>query len=310
MNSPSTPVGIPTGAKTAIFSVVDRFAKTAFGQRYLTKCVEVMQTSLGAGNHDYEGDRTGENRLIGAVSTLIPGFVALDIGANQGSWTLEVLARSSTSRIVSVEPGTGPREVLVQRLGGDPRVAIIPVAIGDEAGSAMLYGVDRDGAQASLIEELLVKTTFIEPGREVISESITLETLASVIRRVVDDGFLENDGCIDVVKIDTEGYEFGILQQVMQELSSGNLVAVQFEFNMHALAQGQLISDFSGLLPENFELFRLTPKTLIPLSLIGANQANFFGFSNWVALRKDRSAEICAKFERESGKMRRRRDWI
>jgi FkbM family methyltransferase len=310
MSTPSQPVGMPTGAKMAIFSVVDRFAKTSFGQRYLTKAVEVMQTSLGAGNHDYEGDRTGENRLIGALASVIPGFTALDIGANQGSWTLEVLARSRSSRVISVEPGSGPRKVLTERLKGDPRVCVLPYAIGEESGSAVLYGTDRDGAQASLIEDLLVKTTFIEPGREILSETIQIETLASALQSLVQDGFLTDIGHIDVVKIDTEGFELGIFRQVMASLNEGRLAAVQFEFNMHALAQGQLISDFAALVPQGFELFRLTPQTLIPLSHIGANQANFFGFSNWVALSRKRAPEIVAKFEKESGKMRRRSDWI
>ena len=308
MSDANRPVGLPTGLKERLFVVTDRIARRPTGQRWLTKAIEVSLTSLGAGNHDYSGDRTGENRLISAIAWVIPQFSALDVGANQGAWTLEVLARSPGSRVVAVEPGSQAGRVLQERLGSEGSAIVVPVAVGNREGSARLYGTAREGDLASLMPDLLRRTTFEGADPEASSEDVTIWTLEHLVEFAHASGLFPEQR-IDVVKVDTEGFELEIIRQVVTHSSFTTVQMVQFEFNMHAIAQGQMIDDFIAVMGNDFEYFRLAPRALVPRGSMGANLANYFGFSNWVALRREIAPRVRAAYLTADPRMRRPPEW-
>lgn len=305
----SEPVAMPTGWKNAIFATMDRIAGTRRGERLLTKFVAVAQTSLGAGNHDDEGERTGENRLISAIGAVLPNVVAMDIGANNGSWTLEMRARCPLSRVIAVEPGSQAVGTLRARTAGDDRVQVVEAALGPEDGRATLFGTDASGLQASLRPDLLQRTTYTDSTREMPSEEVRMITVDSLLCNMNESGFLSLGDHVEAAKIDTEGFELDIVQMLMSSTGHADITVVQFEFHMHALAQGHTIGDFANAFGAGFRLFRLAPEKLIPLTGLEPALANYYGFSNWVAVRSAIADQLESAYAAADPRMRRPFEW-
>ena len=296
MGKATAPVALPTAWKLAIFHVLDRLAQTPRGQRLLGTVAEVAQTSLGAGNHDDEGERTGENRLISALGAVLPQMVALDVGANNGSWTLEARGRCPSAKVISVEPGSHAVANLRDRTSGDSLVRVVEAALGPEDTTVTLFGTDASGLQASLRPELLQRTTYTDAERDMPSESVQMLAVSSLIRDLHEEGFLSDGEAVSVVKIDTEGFELDLIELLMASEWRSSIQAVQFEFHMHALAQGHVIEDFGAAFGEGFALYRLAPRKLIPKNELDPELANYFGFSNWAALRHEIAPRVCAAY--------------
>lgn len=309
MSDATDPVALPGAWKDLIFSGVDRVAGTSRGARLIAKAVAVLQTSRGAGNHDDEGERTGENRLISALCEVVRPDLAIDAGANNGSWTLEVRARCPEVPVVSVEPGTQASGTLRSRTRGDSSVFVVQAALGADAGRVTLFGTDQSGLQASLRPDLLQRTTYRDPDREMPAESVDMVTPPMLIELAREAGLIPDGLNRYVIKIDTEGYELDIIQALLTNDLGHALAAVQFEFHMHALAQGHTIDDFQKALGSDYSLFRLAPRSLIPLHEMESSEANYFGFSNWVAIRAEFGNAVVSAYRRADATMRRRQEW-
>jgi FkbM family methyltransferase len=307
--SPDDSVPIPTKAKTLIYSVVDAIGKSEHGRRLLTKAVAVGNTGIGAGNHDFAGSRTGENRVIAAACAVLPNVVALDIGANHGSWGLEMLARSTDSRVVFIEPRARAATELRARLGNDPRGAVFETALGETDGEAILFGVGGAGDQASLRPDLLRRASIADVSDEAATEAVQLKTVDTLLNEVVETGLIESANSVNAAKVDIEGLEFAVLQQLLDSIGE-QLALVQFEFHVHALAQGHTVGDFANLFGSQFELFRLAPRSLIPLSELPLEAANYFGYSNWLAVRRSFSTAVQDAYRKADPKMARPKEWI
>jgi FkbM family methyltransferase len=309
MTEATDPVGLPQAWKSVIFSGLDRIAATGYGQRMLAKAVAVTQTSLGAGNHDDEGERTGENRLASALCQVVSPQIAIDAGANNGSWTLEIRRRCPAVRVIAVEPGSQASQNLAARVADDASVMVLRAALGRQPGDVTLYGTDRSGLQASLLPKLLHRTTYRDPHREMPHEVVPMVTPDQLLERAVSAGLLSGPPGATVVKIDTEGFERDIITALLASSWTPSLQAVQFEFHMHALAQGQTVGDFEDLFGPDFTLFRLAPRMLIPLGSLEVSEANYFGFSNWVAVRREHAASLQQAYRAADPRMRRPVEW-
>lgn len=305
----SDAVDLPNGIKDFIFWCVDSIGNFPSGRRLLTKLVAVGNTGIGAGNHDFAGSRTGENRVIGASCKVLPTVVALDIGANHGSWGLELLARCSTSSVVFVEPRERAAQELRARLNGDPRARVVVSAVGESDGKATLFGVDGAGDQASLRSDLLQRASIGVESGSLASEQVQVKRIDSLVAECIADGVFTDATSINVAKVDIEGLEHSVIMQLVKVLGA-SLHVVQFEFHIHALAQGHTIDDFRSIFGSEFDLFRLAPRVLIPLSELPPDAANYFGYSNWVAVRKNLSRRFCEAYRTTDPAMQRPQEWI
>lgn len=307
--SPNDSVPIPTKAKTLIYSLVDAIGKSEHGRRFLTKAVAVGNTGIGAGNHDFAGSRTGENRVIEAACAVLPNVVALDIGANHGSWGLEMLARSAGSRVAFIEPRVRAATELRARLGNDTRGRVFETALGQTDGQAILFGVGGAGDQASLRPDLLQRASIADVGDGAATEMVQVKTVDTLVRDVVETGLIGSANSINAAKVDIEGLEFAVIQQLLDAIGE-QLAVVQFEFHVHALAQGHTVSDFANLFGSQFELLRLAPRSLIPLKELPLDAANYFGYSNWLAVRQSFSAAVQDAYRKADPTMVRPQEWI
>lgn len=128
-----------------------------------------------------------------------PGDLVFDIGANDGEFA-EMLLKLG-SRVVSVEPQPICAQKLQELAAVEPRLTVVPCALGAKAGTAEMF-IAGDGSQnSSLSKDWIdqVKLTGRFAGHDW-NKSITVP-----IRRL--DDIIDDHGVPAFCKIDVEGFE-------------------------------------------------------------------------------------------------------
>ncbi|WP_159460189.1 FkbM family methyltransferase [Tistlia consotensis] len=146
-----------------------------------------------------------EPLLLGLGTFVRPGGVFIDGGANQGIFTCAAARLCGPEgRVVAIEPQSYARAALEQniRLNGFRSVAIVPKALFDSEGTALL---DRS---ASAVSASIVRR-FGE------RETETVET--TTLDRLVEELALPR---VDVIKLDVEGAELPALRGAARTIAA------------------------------------------------------------------------------------------
>jgi len=146
-----------------------------------------------------------------------PGDTLWDVGANVGLYTEKFAARvQPLGSVVAFEPSPQSVESLRRRFAASTSVTVCPVALADEAGSAIFYGNrSDDGTTDSLVRR---------------SDEATAHEIA--VRRG-DDYLLEFPP--NVIKVDVEGFELEVLRGMHKVLLSPSMRAVMIEVHFGIL---------------------------------------------------------------------------
>ena len=160
---------------------------------------------------------------------LKPGMVFVDVGANDGYYTLFASRRVGPGgRVVSVEPSSRERGHLERNLArnGTGNVEIVPAALGASAGHADLHLAHGAHSGHNTLGRF-AHDSVVSAG----VERVPLETLDAVVTRL-------RLPRIDVVKIDVEGGEANVIAGARTMLAAMRPV-LMVEVNDGALrAQG------------------------------------------------------------------------
>ncbi len=175
---------------------------------------------------------------------LKPGMVFVDVGANDGYYTLFAARRvGPTGRVVSIEPSSRERAHLQRNLGrnGLDNVQVVAAALGARQGVADLHLAHGVHAGHNTLGEFahddVVRAS---------SERVSLETLDTVVAR---HGLAQ----VDMVKIDVEGGEAGVIAGAREVLSKMRPVMLM-ELNDRALhAQGESAAGVLQTLKAEFD---------------------------------------------------------
>ena len=149
-------------------------------------------------------------RVHAAALAQVPrGGVALDIGANLGEWTVP-LARAvgADGRVVAFEPMPVAAKALAEtaRLNKLPQVEIVPAAVSDRAGRAML-AVPK--VTSSAVDTGRAHLGAAASGQEAFEvDTVTVDALPAVAAL----------SRLDLVKIDVEGHERAVLAAAAETL--------------------------------------------------------------------------------------------
>jgi len=136
---------------------------------------------------------------------LEPEMVFLDVGANQGEFTVFAAKRLVRGTVHAVEPMSGMRRLLEMnvRANGFTNVRVHPVALWRGEGRATLY--TRPGRFLDSCRHDGLGTLFRSEHRPAAVEEVDVTTLD----RWAETVDLER---LDVVKLDVEGAELGVVQ--------------------------------------------------------------------------------------------------
>lgn len=189
-------------------------------------------------------------------------FVAFDVGANQGDWTLALIeslekteGNSNRLDVHVFEPVPTTRERLTKRLDISCRgnVHINAVAASDSAGTFDMIVMSDTGGTNSLVYD----KAMMRQALGFVSVPVTTVDL-----------YCEGAGIdhIHILKCDTEGHDLSVLRGAANMLGSGRIDVLQFEYNHRWIAARAFLKDVFDLTenspyvlgrikPEGIELF-------------------------------------------------------
>lgn len=260
-------------AMTIIKSYRSIFAREIFHKfnRMLYHC-----SLRGLGVLNYESDAvSGENYFANMAIGKKSHCIVMDIGANKGQYARKILAINSTATVYAFEPHPRTFQLL---LANNPAKNIIPVnaAVGSHKGEAPLYDYEsQDGSQHASMHKHVIEHIHGSPS---VSHPVSMITLDDYCR---DNNIDE----IDLLKIDTEGNEMDALRGAENLIKSRKIKSIQFEFNSMNVSSRTFMSDFNELLTE-YDIYRLLPSGMIPLSPYDSALCEIFAYQNIVALLK------------------------
>ena len=207
------------------------------------------------------------------VQTKTP--VLLDVGANRGKWSMEMLKLFPKCRkLLLVEPQKECWQALAKIEVANK--VTIPTAVSDQPGQMSFYTADRQAgwAAASLFERQETYFSTVPQCKSVIS----IRTLDDII----EEHAIE---VVDFMKMDIEGAELLALKGAAASFQARKIKAISFEFGSGNINSRTFFRDFWDFLNHhNFSIHRVLPggKTLL-IEEYYEDLEYFRGVANYVA---------------------------
>jgi FkbM family methyltransferase len=147
-----------------------------------------------------------ELRLLKGLVPQLKSPTMIDVGAERGTLARELLL-SGITELHAFEPHPDNATALRTSLGGDPRVTIHEIAVGDSDGSGELHvsTSPRDGAPLSFGHTLLER-----PDTDEIAWSTAIDVTQRSLGSLIDSGEIPRH--IGILKIDTEGVDLAVVR--------------------------------------------------------------------------------------------------
>lgn len=199
---------------------------------------------------------------------------ALDVGANLGNWSFELMRLNATAQIAAFEPSKAAFEKLLSRFDGNRNFQAVNVALGKEDNTSVLYADASGSGLASLTKRRLIHFG----ANYDYQETIQVRTLDSWLRDS-GNGFKPN-----VLKIDVEGHELDVLSGATESLEM--LQIIQFEFGGCNIDTRTFFQDLWYFFSESgFVLYRISSKGV---SLVAhySESDEVFRATNFIAVRQ------------------------
>lgn len=243
----------------------DRFSENKFDlESYdfrIQKIINDYYSLIGYGTAAEPADGGEDWALLKAFARsgkLDSDFVVFDVGAHWGEYLELCQAIIPFGKYHCFEP-TGKSFSKLKALVEDQKwdnVSLNKMAISDKRNRKTPMYVHIEGAaQASLtdidLEHRDVKFDYVE---KVVTD--TLENYCSE-KKIKE---------IDLLKIDTEGWEYKIIESIMPMINRGQIKAIQFEFGVCHLDTRNYFKDFWKLLKDRYDFYRVHPYGLIKIS--------------------------------------------
>lgn len=237
--------------------------------KYLENIGSIAQ-GKGIGSVSISNEVEFALKILGHEPTLV-----VDIGANVGDYTAEILRKSPSSEIHLFEPAMINVSRLQKRFENFNNVFVVPVAVSNSEGEAFLYS-DKPGSGLASISNRNLKhfKLFLESKEKI--KSIKFQTYWKDIL---------NSRHIDLMKLDIEGSELRALS------GAGNAVkftkVIQFEFGGANIDTKTFFQDFWYFFSDhNFTLYRISP--LGPQLISEYSETDeIFRTTNFLAVNKD-----------------------
>lgn len=264
-----------------IFKKISFLYNFIFGRKTTQKLNNIIfSLSLRAKGYNNYGSFkvTGEKNFIQSISRELQ--FSLDIGANIGNYS-KLLIEETNSYIFAFEPLDGAYDNLNKLVIEHPnRIEAFKLALGDKNVEKNLNFTDEKSEKATFLDDIN-KLSFYEAA----------SNKKKLVNLVTLDEFMEQknlfDKEIDLIKIDTEGYELEVLKGSKRLIEENKPKYIQLEFNIHQLFKNHTMYEFSKYL-KKYELFQILPfgNKLLKVNPEKA-ETNIFYLTNFVYIRND-----------------------
>ncbi len=242
--------------------------------------MNLTQKSLGINN--YKSDAiSGERFWARQVIRKFKPAVVFDIGAHTGEYARMMRREGFDGQLFLFEPHPRTFARLAENVPRDDKTHLFNLGFSDREGGQLLFdygdqGGDSGSEHASLFAGVI---TDMHGSASTGGVEVMLEAL---------DSFCQKKGIdrISLLKIDTEGNEFNILQGATELLKRQQIDLIQFEFGEMNVVSRVFFKDFFDLLNGQFRLYRLLPNGLLPVEVYNARQHEVFIYQNLVGIRR------------------------
>lgn len=246
-----------------------RFA-VGFGQRWT---YAVMNRSLIA-------ETNGENWLVSQLSSTP---LIIDVGANKGGFSLEVLRQRPRARIVAFEPAQSMHPAFRGAIKEGSAVELVESAVGARKGRTPFF--DTATGTSSLLD-------LNHPDAKKYDVPVV----------ALDDFFEEHAiRSADFLKIDAEGSDLSVLEGATKLLSAQRIDIFAFEHNTPWIRSRLFLSDAVEFLSAKpYELFRLFNGFLAPFAYTHRAERHDLGCM-YVGVSRDRLSRAPIPIKRVPG---------
>lgn len=211
-------------------------------------------------------------KLIKSLNIEVP--VAVDVGANNGEWAISFAQLIKNSRVFTFEPQKKAFEKLTSNTSKFSNIENFNYGLGETDQDAVLFSDFSGSGMASLSKRDITHLGLSFEQKE----KISLTSLDLMIKK----GKL--DRIPNILKIDVEGHELGVLKGAINSLNE--IKILQFEFGGTCIDTKVFFKEYWDLLGKyEFEFFRLTPRGLIKVRSYSEND-EVFRFTNYFAIKK------------------------
>lgn len=220
---------------------------------FLKKLVRKTLRRFGLEIHRFNSSATRNGRLMAAIDSWNINTV-LDVGANEGQFGNELRSGGYTGRIVSFEPMTEAHRKLVSRSEIDPCWSVAArVALG-QSRSVVELNVAGNSVSSSVLPMLEAHRRAAPASAYTAKEAVQMLPLDEAAAPFLLDEFDKI-----LLKIDTQGYEWSVLDGSPKILSRAH--AVLIELSIIPLYEGQYLwrDCISRLEALGFTLWALEP---------------------------------------------------
>ena len=269
-------------ALLATYKIFSSFYVFIFGRKKMQFFNDiVLSLALNAKGYKNYGSfkKTGEKNFINKINNDL--FLCIDIGANVGKYT-KLLLTETKSKIISFEPLPLAFKDLQKIEQDNPeRLKVYNYAIGEKDETLELNYSNEKSEKASFLENLNELSFYdFKNNQKIKTKVYCLDTFFSNNPNLLSKN-------IDLVKIDTEGFEFEVLKGAKKMLEQNPPKYIQIEFNWHQLFKAQTIYNFSKFLHQ-YDLYQILPhgNDLIKINP-SRPESNIFHLTNFVYIIKD-----------------------
>ena len=190
-------------------------------------------------------------RFISMLSTHNVNLI-FDVGANAGQFGVLLRKIGFDGKIISFEPLSDAREILLNISKNDPQWQIaLQTAIGEENGEIEIQ-IAGNSQSSSVLDMLDTHVRAAPDSKYIGKEKVALRTLDSIAPDYMDSN------SIAFIKIDTQGYETQVMNGAKKLMSQ--IVGLQVEISLVPLYKGQCLFDemLKKLKNDGFELWSIS----------------------------------------------------
>nr|VFJ76365.1 MAG: methyltransferase, FkbM family [Candidatus Kentron sp. FW] len=219
---------------------------------------------------------SGEKYLVEKILKRLDPKVCVDVGANVGSYTSLLLSTCENTRVYAFEPLAGPFHELERlRTHFGERLVAVNKGVGSKVETLTIH-FDAENTGLASFSEAIRNIPYVENERACDVKVTTLDDFFLNVERV---------DRIDFIKIDTEGFEFEVIQGGSRIISRFEPKLIQIEYNWHHLFTEKTLYSFSKVM-QGYDVFQLLPDGWVERDPKHP-ASNLYEFSNFIFVRKD-----------------------
>jgi FkbM family methyltransferase len=266
---------IPKRVLRSAYSLLIHAYVFIFGRPTMQRVNRVLlDLALHGKGYKNPGGDSGEGKFLELLSHHRPQL-CVDVGANKGNYS-KALLEVTGSKVIAFEPLPGAFAALREIGRNFPdRFTAINKGVADRNSVLDLHFSEEDSEWASFSTEIN-EIPYIAGSNK---NSVRVEVLT------LDDFFENHPAQIDLLKIDTEGYEYEVLVGARETIRSNGPKFIQIEFNWHQLFRGRSLYALASLLPD-YVAYQLLPTGLQRVD-VRQPENNIYHYSNFVFVRND-----------------------